>query len=332
MNQKKIAELEETVRRDYSNIAGIVVRKNNKTTYEAYFNGYTAERALHVFSVSKSIFSALIGITIDKGYIKSIDQKVLEFFPDYTIKRGEKTIQHVTIRDILTMTAPYKYKSAPYTKYFSSQDWVKASLDLLGGKGEVGQFRYAPLIGPDILSGILTKTTGQSALDFAHEYLFAPLGIQVDQNIVFHSKEEQLAIMTKENNITGWVSDPQGINTAGWGLFFTPKDMAKIGQLYLNHGAWNGKQLISTQWIDDSTCEHSQWAELGLKYGYLWWVIDKKERSYAAMGDGGNIIYVNPAKNHVIAIASLFMPRPKDRIDFIKEMLEPMFETPEINA
>ena len=326
MNQEKIAELAQTICRDYGNIAGVVVRQNGKTAYEGSFNGAAAGRALHVFSVTKSVVNALIGIALDKGFVCSIDQKVLDFFPDYTVKRGEKAIQRVTIRDILTMTAPYKYKSAPYTKYFTSESWVKSSLDLLGGKGEIGSFRYTPLIGPDILSGILTKAPGRSVLDFARENLFAPLGIHVDHNIVFHSKEEQLAIMTKESGISGWVADPQGINTAGWGLFLTPMEMAKIGQLYLNRGVWDGKQLLSGDWIDESTKEHSRWDELGLKFGYLWWVIDEEEHSYAAMGDGGNVIYVNPAKNLVIAIASLFMPRPKDRIAFIKEVLEPMFE------
>ena len=329
MNQEKITELTQTICRDYGNIAGMVVRKNGITAYEGYFNGYTAERALHVFSVTKSVINALIGIAMDQGYLKSVDQKVLEFFPDYTVKRGEKTIQRVTIRDIMTMTAPYKYKSAPYTKYFTSESWVKAALDLLGGRGELGQFRYTPLIGPDILSGILTKATGRSELDFARENLFEPLGIRVDHNIVFKSKEEQIAIMTKENNISGWVADPQGINTAGWGLFLTPTEMAKIGQMYLNRGVWDGKQLVSAEWIDESTKEHSHWDELGLKYGYLWWVIDEEEHSYAALGDGGNVIYVNPAKNLVIAIASCFVPRPKDRIDFIKVYLEPMFENQE---
>lgn len=329
MNQEKITKLEQTICRDYGNIAGMVVRKNGETVYEGYFNGYSAERAIHVFSVTKSVVNALIGIAIDKGYIKSINQKVLDFFPDYTLKRGEKTAQRITIRDILTMTAPYKYKSAPYTKYFSSESWVKAALDLLGGKGEIGQFRYTPLIGPDILSGILTKSTGRSMLDFAHENLFTPLDIHVDRSITFHSKEEQIAIMTKRSDISGWVQDPQGINTAGWGLFLTPIEMAKFGQLYLNCGKWDGKTLVSAEWIDESTTEHSRWNELGLRFGFLWWVIDEKEHSYAAMGDGGNVIYVNPAKNLVVTIASLFVPRPRDRIAFIKEYLEPIFENQE---
>ncbi|MBU5234170.1 hypothetical protein KQI01_03270, partial [Vibrio cholerae] len=79
------------------------------------------------------VISVLIGIAIDKGYIKNIEQKVLEFFPDYTVKRGEKTIQNITIKNLMTMTAPYKYKSEPYTKIYTSDDWVKATLDLLGG-------------------------------------------------------------------------------------------------------------------------------------------------------------------------------------------------------
>lgn len=323
MNQEKIKELEETIKRDYSNIGGMIVQQNGIKNYEHYFNGYTAGNAFHVFSVTKSVLSALIGIAVDQGYIRSIDQKVLDFFPDYTPKRGEKTAQRVTIRDMLTMTAPFKYKSAPYTKYFSSDSWVKSALDLLGGKGEIGQFRYTPLLGPDILSGILTNVTGQSVLAFSYENLFSPLGIDITRNVVFHSKEEQLSIM-KDHHESGWVADPQGINTAAWGLFMTPGDMAKIGQLYLNGGIWDGKQIVSAAWIAESTKVHSQWDELGLSYGYLWWIID--EDSYAALGDGGNVIYVNTKKKLVVSIASLLMRNAKDRIELIKEHIEPIFE------
>ena len=114
----------------------------------------------------------LFGIAIDKGYIKNLDEKVIDFFPNYKIKKREKTIQHITIKNLLTMTAPYKYKSNPYTKFFSSADWVTSSLDLLGGSGKIGDFRYAPVIGIDILSGILINTTGQSVLEFAQDNLF----------------------------------------------------------------------------------------------------------------------------------------------------------------
>ena len=127
-------KLEAAIAADYGNIAGMVVRKDGETVYERYFGGCTAESRLNVFSVTKSIISILLGIALDRGCLGSIDQQVLEFFPEYTPKRGEKTIQRITIRDMLTMTAPYKYRSTPYTKYFTSPDWVRFSLDLLGGK------------------------------------------------------------------------------------------------------------------------------------------------------------------------------------------------------
>lgn len=243
MKQEDIMKLEAAIAADYSNIAGMVVRKDGETVYERYFGGCTAESRLNVFSVTKSIVSILLGIALDRGCLGSIDQQVLEFFPEYTPKRGEKTIQRITIRDMLTMTAPYKYRSTPYTKYFTSPDWVRFSLDLLGGKGPVGEFRYAPLIGLDILTGILTRVTGQSVLDFAKERLFAPLGIPVEQSITFRSKEELMAFY-KSTDLRVWAADPAGVNAGGWGLTLSPMDLAKLGQLYLDGGIWTGQRLV----------------------------------------------------------------------------------------
>lgn len=216
MKQEDIMKLEAAIAADYGNIAGMVVRKDGETDYERYFGGCTAESRLNVFSVTKSIVSILLGIALDRGCLGSIDQQVLEFFPEYTPKRGEKTIQNITIRDMLTMTAPYKYRSTPYTKYFTSPDWVRFSLDLQGGKGPVGEFRCAPLIGPDILTGILTRVTGQSVLDFAKERLFAPLGIPVEQSITFRSREELMAFY-ESTDLRVWAADPAGVNAGGWG-------------------------------------------------------------------------------------------------------------------
>ena len=324
MNQKKIKELEKTINSDYSNITGIVVKKNGIKLYENYFNGYTADNAIHVYSVTKSVFSALIGIAIDKGQIKSVDRKVLDFFPDYTVKTGEKTIQGITIKNLLTMTAPYKYKTEPYEKFFSSHSPIQDALDLLGGDGAIGEFNYSAIGGTHILSGILVRAMGQPVLDFATEHLFSPMGINVTHNVVLRNKEEHIAVMN-DKNTSGWVVDPQGINTASWGLFLTPADMAKIGQLYLNGGIWGGKQIVSSEWIAESTSDHSRCVQWGnLAYGYLWWIIDGD--SYAALGDGGNVIYVNTQKQMVVSIASLFTPDAKDRTGLIKEDIEPIFE------
>lgn len=322
MDQIKIEELEQKIKSEYGNTTGIVIIKDGIVSYEKYFKGCTANSRVHVYSVTKSVISILIGIALDKGYIKNVEKKVLDYFPEYKVKRGETKIQNITLRDMLTMTAPYKYRFfAPYIKYFTSSDWVKFSLDLLGGHGKIGIFRYAPLIGPDILSGILVRATGQSVLDFAVKNLFEPIGIKVENNLLFQSKEEQMAF-NRSTDISGWVTDPMGIHAAGWGLTLTPMDMAKIGQLYLNGGMWEGKQIISSKWIEDSTIEHSRWKKENLPYGYLWWV---NEDGYAAMGDGGNTIYVNTKKKLVISIAALFVPKARDRIELIKEYIEPVF-------
>lgn len=324
MKPEKLLEMEAAIAADYGNIAGMVVLKNGNTVYENYFGGCTRESRFNVFSVTKSIVSILFGIALDKGYLDSIDRKVLDFYPEYTVKRGEKAIEHITIRDILTMTAPYKYRSTPYTGYFSSPDWVKFSLDVLGGKGQIGAFRYAPLIGPDILTGILAKATGQSVLDFASNNLFAPLGITVERSVTFHSKEELMAFY-KASDMSVWAADPQGINAGGWGLTLSPVDMASIGELIRNGGMCSGTRIVSEKWVRESTSEQSRWAERDLPYGYLWWVLDQ-ECSCSAIGDGGNIIYVNPAKNMVAAIASRFQPRVKDRIELIRKYVEPVFD------
>ena len=325
MKQEQITSLENKVKNKYGNIAGIVVFKDDNAVYEGYFNQCTGNEPVHIFSVTKSIVSMLFGIALDKGCIKSLDERVIDFFPEYQIRKREKTIRYVTIRNLLTMTAPYKYKFNPYPKYFSSTDWVISSLDLLGGRGKIGKFRYAPVIGIDILSGILINATGKSVLEFAQDNLFSPLGISVDKNVYFESKEEQVAFY-KSKGADGWVADPNGTNTAGWGLSLTAMDMAKLGQLYLNGGHWNGRQIISGKWIAESTQVQSVWEARHLKYGYLWWVIDEGEHSFAALGDGGNAIYVNPKDGIVAAVSSLFVPRAKDRIDFIKSEIEPLFK------
>lgn len=288
---------------------------NDKILYENYFNGCDRNSHIHVYSVTKSIVSILVGIAIDKGYIKSIEQNISDF---YIVNLRN---QNITLKNLLTMTTPYCYIIPPYKKYFTSDDWVKFSLDSLSHK-KPGKFKYAPLIGPDIISGILVKTTGKSVLDFAKENLFKPLGINIKEDIIFHSKEEQLSF-NNSIDMNGWVADPKGINTAGWGLTLSTRDMATIGQLYLNKGKYNDLQIVSKEWIKESTKEQSYWKKEKLSYGYLWWVSDD---GFAAMGDGGNIIYVNTQKQMIVAITALFQSHVKDRITFIKKCIEPFIE------
>ena len=138
MKQHQINKLEDIINKDYKNITGIVVMKNDKILYENYFNGCDRNSHIHVYSVTKSIVSILVGIAIDKGYIKSIEQNISDF---YTVNLRN---QNITLKNLLTMTTPYRYIIPPYKKYFTSDDWVKFSLDSLSHK-KPGKFKYAPL-------------------------------------------------------------------------------------------------------------------------------------------------------------------------------------------
>lgn len=322
MNDEKTKELERLIHSDFSGTVGIVVQKGGRRVYERYFNGYAPCDAVHVYSVTKSIFSALVGIAIEKGCLKGVDQKVFDFFPDYPIPEGEKAMQQVTSGDMLTMTAPYKYDTEPYEAFFMSENWLTFALDQLGGENQTGQFAYSAMVGTHILSGILAKAVGGSVLHFAKEHLFTPLDIQVPCNIQLRTKEEHMAAMSGKTN-QGWAVDPQGINPAGWGLFLTPADMAKFGQLYLDGGVYGGKQVVPSWWVAESAKVHSRWGELS--YGYLWWVINGDAQVRAALGDGGNAIYVNPDKKLVVAIAARFTPQAKDPIGLIQNTIEPLF-------
>lgn len=323
MKHNTIQTFEESIDAQYSNITGIVIQKDGETRYERYFHGVSADNAAHVFSVTKSVFSALIGIAISQGAIQSVEQKVLDFFPDYRVLPGETTIQQITIQNLLTMTAPYKYETEPYQRFFASPNPIQDALDLLGGDKPIGDFNYSAVGGTHILSGILARATGKNTLDYAKEHLFDPLGIRVPQSIMIRSEEEHMAVMS-DPATRGWVVDPQGNNMASWGLFLTPREMAKFGSLYLDGGLWEDMQIVPAAWVAESTREHSRCNDWGkLPYGYLWWVIDAN--SFAALGDGGNVIYVNTKKKLMVAIASYMAPEVKDRIKWIKTMIEPLF-------
>lgn len=322
MNDK---EFHDYISATQENICQITALKNGISIINDTWHDYKMTDTVHVMSATKSVVSLLIGIAVDKGFIKSIDQPVLDFFPDYTIKRGEKTIQQVKVRHLLTMTAPYKYRSEPWTKVCSSDDWTVAALDLLGGRaGLTGKFKYSTL-GIHILTGIITKTSGLSTVDFANQYLFTPLGIAPRTNYYAETAEEHKAFtMSKKPHGNIWFVDPQGVGAAGYGLCMSAEDMAKIGQMCLD----GGTHIVSSQWIAESTRPRIQCDGnfRDMLYGYLWWIIDEKKHIYSAIGNSGNVIYVNPEKAIVVAVTGTFKPTVYDRIDLIQEHIEPFLE------
>jgi len=165
-------------------------------------------------------------------------------------------------------------------------------------------------------------------VDFANQYLFAPLGIAEHQNYYAKSAEEHKEFtISKSPKKNIWFADPDGLGTPGYGLCMSAPDMAKIGQLCLNKGVWEGKRIISEEWIAEMTKPRKVESRYfrGMQYGYLWWIIHPEKKIYAAIGNSGNVIYVNPEENITAAVSSCFKPTVFDRVDFIEDVLLPCF-------
>jgi CubicO group peptidase (beta-lactamase class C family) len=320
MDPKKFADLEYMVKSRYRNINGMVVVRKGYIVFERYYNGYSPLDAHNVASVTKSFISALIGIAIDAGCIKSVNQKVLDFFPEYVPNAGDIQKRIVTIRHLLTMTAPIASKTTgrrgdePLDRLRRQRDWVMYILNLLGRNGQLGKFQYSTA-GSHLLSTIITRTTGMCAREFANERLFRHLGMQEIPN---HEMKSFGVDDVFGKNVTGWIKDPNGNTTGGWGLTITSRDMARFGFLYLNRGVWDNEQIISEKWIDESTALNSN------RYGYLWWLREEGGIfAYSALGSGGNVICCIPAKDLVVAIASKIISNPHDRWPLFEECIIP---------
>lgn len=326
MTKEQLHELVEEGKGNLSNVCQIYVMRGSEVLYDDCFSGFRTTDAANVNSVTKGVLGLLTGIALDKGYIKNTEQKVLGFFPDYEVKRGEKTIQEVTLKHLLTMTAPYKFRSEPWKKVCTSLDWTKAALDLLGGKkGITGEFRYTTL-GIQIMVGVIEAATGMTCLDFANEYLFSPLGIPKHE---FHgdgSKEDQFNfLMNKSPRRSEWYQEPAGSVTGGWGLTLSARDMAKLGQLVIGKGSFEGRRVFSEKALSEVLGPYIKLGKMfgNMSYGYLWYKPYDEKEVYAAIGDGGNIIYADIESGISVGMTGTFKPRIFDRVQFIEEKLIP---------
>ncbi|WP_339203890.1 serine hydrolase [Paenibacillus sp. FSL K6-3182] len=321
LDTEKFSELNHLIKTQYSNLNGIVVVHKGYIAFEKYENSFIASDTHHVASVTKSVTSALIGIAIDKGFIKSVDEKILDFFPEYVSDASDIQKRAVTIRQLLTMTAPFPFTwkpgggvREPLDRLRRQKNWTQYTLDLLGQKGRMGEFQYCTA-GAHLLSVILTRTTGKSAREFANEQLFGPIGMKIiaDRQMKSFGLEDVFG-----KNLKGWIHDPNGNSTGGWGLCLTLRDMARFGFLYLNDGIWEDKQIVSKTWHDESIAMNAN------KYGYLWWLQEEDGYfAYMAMGDGGNAIVCIPAKDLIVTIASKIVSKPRDIWPLIKNCIIP---------
>lgn len=325
MKEDTLLEMDKIIPTRFKNLNGMIIIRSNQLVYERYYNGYDIDDTCHVASVTKSVLSALIGIAVDKGCIKDLNERVLDFFPEYKCSPAEIQKQAVTIHDLLTMRVPYIFKplQEPMEKMVRRKDWITFALDMMGKNGKIGEFKYANC-SANLLSVILTRTTGKSAREFANEYLFKEIGIKEipdNPNQTFDYE----GLFGKD--LEGWAKDPSGNSTGGWGLKLTTRDMAKFGSLYINNGKINNKQIISEGWIQASIEGISLEKDIHVvfqRYGYLWCIYKKDGLfAYMALGDGGNMVCCIPEYELVVAIASDTMRKPRDRWELVEKYILP---------
>lgn len=174
------------------------------------------------------------------------------------------------------------------------------------------------------MSGIIESASGMKLVEFANTFLFEPLGISRHSSHGDGSKEDQFDfLMNKNPRGPEWYCDPKGVATAGWGLTLSATDMAKIGTMLLQGGVYMGEQIVSASWIRGMSTPYQTLGEQfgNMSYGYLWWITDKKKGVFVAIGDGGNVIYVNPKEKIAVGVAGTFKPRIFDRVHFIEEVI-----------
>ena len=240
----------------------------------------------YLYSTTKSFTSCLIGIAIDNGYIDNTSQKVLAFFPNMSFSNVDDKKNQMTIDDLLTMRSgiPWDETSAPFSSpendvwqlYYNSSGGVQFTLDQ-PMEHDPGDYFHYNTGASHVLSGIVQATTGKTSLEFATEYLFAPLGISV-----FY-----------------WPHDRKGVTFGGFDLQLRPLDMAKFGYLFLNKGIWDGEQIVSEDWVTESSTTVTT---LSSHTGYArqWWTMPDLGVFYTA-GLYGQYIFVSP-KDDIVAV------------------------------
>jgi len=298
----------------------VVIIKDGYIIEESYPHlSYDQDTTHIIYSCTKSITSALIGIAIREGYLTGIDQRVLDFFPDREITNIDAKKQALTIEHLLTMTSGLEWNEWPgwvaysdpantYRSWVVSDDWVQFVLDRSMVKEPGEEFNYNTAVS-HLLSAIIQQATGITTLEFAQQHLFEPLGI----------------------NKLNWPTGPQGVYEGGSSLALTPRDMAKFGYLYLNKGIWDGEQILPRDWVEVSTKgQVSAESHIsGCEYGYQWWIYPNMDM-YAGLGYAGQQIFVLPDYNIVIVFTGNNPSFVRHYIQLISDFIIPA-EIMEVN-
>jgi CubicO group peptidase (beta-lactamase class C family) len=306
MDEKVVGEAVERIHDGtYQNIHSILIVKDDKLVFEEYFSGYAwdyddpqfkgeltdydVDTIHNLASVTKSVTSALVGIAVDQGAIQGVDEKVFAYFTEYADLSDERK-DAITLKHLLTMTSGLEWNETDLTYSDTSNDLVQLfiisdPIEYILAKpvvDEPGTRWYYNGGGTNILGEVIREATGMRMDDFAEEYLFAPLGI---------------------TNYEWDFINADMIHASG-NLKLRPRDMAKLGILFLNEGVWDGVQIVSKGWVEEST-KSQVVLPWGDGYGYQWWRRAYRSEltaveSFFAAGWGGQRIMVFPSLDMVV--------------------------------
>jgi CubicO group peptidase (beta-lactamase class C family) len=274
-------------------LTSLLVACQGRIIVERYYRGGAFDRPTPVFSVTKSFVSALVGIALRDGRLSGLDDPVVSALGIELPMNHDSRVSNVTLRHLLTMTAGFKTGTDAFESLAAMEGapWVERILRRPMASSPGSRFAYDNGAA-HLVSAVITRHTGMSAAAFARAELFQPLGIEEDPR---------------------WPSDPQGISYGGLGLELTSRDLAKLGDLYLRGGRWDGRELIPREYVHDSTRSHVSIGVAGDGYGYFWWT--KKASNglpefFAAGGQGGQFVAVVRTLDLIVVTTSNARTRP----------------------
>jgi CubicO group peptidase (beta-lactamase class C family) len=286
MDSTTLVKLLEYIEEQDKSIDSLLVIRNGHIILEVYYYPYTRDKKHILNSCTKSFVSGLVGITIDKGHIKDENSNVLDFFLEYGSTNNDPLKGKIEIKHLLTMTSgidwPQYGSNNISDQMGKSNDGVKFIFNRPMAAEPGSQSNYSNG-DAHLLSAIIQKTTGETALDFGWKYFFQPLGI----------------------SDVRWDYDPQGINIGSATMYLTPRNMAKLGYLYLNDGTWEGERIVSADWVRKSLQSHTRIQIAGgfADYGYYWWIYPELGL-YEAWGGAGQRIAIFPELGIVTVMTS----------------------------
>jgi len=301
--------IETDTREFFRNVESMIVYSKGAVKFEKYYNGFVRDSLHHIQSQTKSIVALLMGIAIDMGFVKSEDELVAKFYPDFS-GNGDELKSRIRIRDLLTMSSGFRWEEMlPLTdpkndnmNMYRSGKWLNYALERPMVTEPFTGFKYNSGC-PMIVAGIIEKSSKMTLDDFAKKFLFDPLGIKDYY----------------------WLKDSSGFCHAGGGLYMRPLDMLKIGVLVLNKGKWEDRQIISQGWIQKATLSYFPTSFDISSYGYFWWIREMKIREgkttkmISAEGAGGQNLYIIPEYGLVIGFTERNYRTPQVGPLFIKE-------------